>query len=129
MARDIDFSKPLDSDDKAYLRQRSWLVDEAELQGFDIRKDVESDAPDEEEYDAKQDVIPAPQTTGDAVVPTLPGNEADEEEEEEISYSEASVADLRAELKARELSTEGKKDELIARLEADDAESEEEEEV
>ncbi len=37
-------------------------------------------------------------------------------------YSKWTVDELKAELKERKLSTEGKKDELVARLEADDAE-------
>lgn len=101
MARDIDFSKPLDENDIHYLRQRSWLVDEAELQGFDaIRKQVADGVVEEEE----------------------------EEEADEIVYSEASVAELKAELERRELPTSGNKPELIARLEEDDAADDEEEE-
>lgn len=118
MARDIDFSAKLSEDDIHYLRQRSWLVDEAELQGFDtVRKQVSDGAAEEdEEFDANQDVNPAPQT------------QTDESEEEEIDYSEASVAELKAELERRELPTSGNKPELIARLEEDDAADDEEEE-
>jgi hypothetical protein len=106
MARDIDFSKPLDENDIHYLRQRSWLVDEAELQGFDaIRKQVADGVVEEEEEDDDQS-----------------------DESDEIVYSEASVAELKAELERRELPTSGNKPELIARLEEDDAADDEEEE-
>lgn len=44
-------------------------------------------------------------------------------EEVDEPYSKWKVEDLRDECKARNLSTEGKKDELVERLEADDAKS------
>lgn len=43
-------------------------------------------------------------------------------EEVDLPYSKWKVEDLRDELEARELSSEGKKDELVARLEANDQE-------
>lgn len=107
MAREIDFSKPLDEDDIHYLRARTWLVDEAELQGFSIRDQVHNGL---SEQDSDEES----------------GNE--EQGEEEIDYSEASVAELKAELERRNLPVGGNKPELIARLEEDDANSEEEEE-
>lgn len=108
MARNIDFSN-LDADDIQYLRQRSWLVDEAELQGFDgVRSQVEHEEVEESEEETEDD-----QESGEA---------------DEISYSEASVEELKAELKDRGLAVGGSKAELVARLEANDAESEDEEE-
>ncbi|QPX62560.1 DNA binding protein [Arthrobacter phage Wollypog] len=126
MARDIDFDN-LQEDDYPYLQARSGLVTEAELQGYKgIREEVDNWKPkDAGDYDAKQDVTPAPQTTGDAQLPTTPGDNTGEEEEEDIEYSEATVEQLKAELKERGLSTSGNKEELIARLEADDEEVEE----
>lgn len=54
-------------------------------------------------------------------------DEEEEEEGEEVPYSEWRNQDLRSELARRGLSVDGKKDELIARLEEDDSSSEEEE--
>ena len=47
----------------------------------------------------------------------------DAEVEEDDSYSSWTVPELKKELEARELETDGKKAELVARLEAHDAET------
>lgn len=96
MAREIDFEN-LSNDDIHYLRQRSWLVEEAELQGVEGIRDLVAN------FDPN----------------------AEEEDDETPLYSEAKVDQLREELSNRGLDTTGNKAELIARLEADD-ESEEE---
>ena len=128
MARDIDFDN-LTDDDMPYLQARHFLVEEAELLGHEgVREKVDAWTPGETpEADARQDVRPAPQTTGDADLPTTPQT-PDEEEEEEVDYSEASKDELVAEAKRRELPASGTKDEIIARLEAYDAEHADEEE-
>jgi hypothetical protein len=51
-------------------------------------------------------------------------DDEDEEEDEKQDYSEWSVADLKAELKSRGLSTKGKKEALAERLEENDNEDE-----
>lgn len=99
MARELDFEN-LSSDDLHYLRQRSWLVQEAELLGVEgIRDLVANFDPD-----------------------------AEDEEDETPLYSAAKVEQLRAELSNRGLDTTGKKEDLIARLEADDEADDEDEE-
>lgn len=119
MARNIDFDN-LSKDDIQYLRQRDALVREAELLGYtDIRKTVDADMDAQPEYDAEQDVDPSPQSQGNADLPAT---------EEIPPYSEWSKDELVAELKTRKLSASGNKDELVARLDADDEEEEEPEE-
>jgi Protein of unknown function (DUF669)/SAP domain len=54
--------------------------------------------------------------------------ERDEEEEEGNGYAEMSLADLKAELKSRDLKSSGTKKALIARLEKDDESGEDEDE-
>ncbi len=139
MAREIDFDN-LQDDDYPYLQARSFLVTEAELQGYEgIREKVDAWKPKEEdeegEYDARQDVRPAPQVTGEAdslgETTTIPegADGSDDSDEEEVDYSSASKAELVAEAEERGLPTSGTKDELIKRLEEDDAKEDEEEEV
>lgn len=54
-------------------------------------------------------------------------DDEDDEDEEEMDYEFMSNDDLRAELARRDLSVSGKKEDLIARLEADDASEEDDE--
>jgi hypothetical protein len=128
MARDIDFDN-LTEDDYPYLQARSFLVQEAELQGHEgIREKVDSWKPQEHDYDANQDVRPSPQSQGEAESlgeNTVGTTEEEGDSEEEVDYQSATKDELIAELKERNLPTSGTKDELIARLEADDEEEEE----
>lgn len=98
MARTVDFEN-LTNDDLQYLSERTWLISDAELSGHEGVKD--------------------------AVAAFLAGER--EEGEEVITYKQGKVEELRAELERRGLDTAGKKDELIARLEADDIERSDEE--
>lgn len=91
MARTVDFEN-LTDDDLQYLSTRTWLISDAELNGYE--------------------------GVNDAVAAFLAGER--EEEQETITYKQAKVEELRAELERRGLDATGKKDELIARLEADD---------
>lgn len=50
----------------------------------------------------------------------------DEDEDDDVAYSDMTNEQLRAELVTRGLDVSGKKSELVARLEADDAAAEEE---
>lgn len=94
MARQLDLEK-LSKEDYNYITQRPWLVEEANQQGYVI--------------DLKKKTC----TRAD-------GSSAESDEGEEISYEDYTVAELKEELKERELSTEGNKAELVARLEEDD---------
>jgi hypothetical protein len=64
---------------------------------------------------------------GQMILDGMPRKGEDSEEEEVPPYEKWTVADLKAELKARELSTSGKQEELALRLyENDEAEESEE---
>lgn len=101
MARTVDFENPSD-DDLQYLSERTWLIADAELSGNTaLRAKVKA-------YLAGERAV------------------AEEEEQETITYKQAKVEELRAELERRGLETDGKKDALIARLELDDLTADEE---
>lgn len=102
MAREIDFSKKLTDADKQYLRQRPWLVTEAEIQGHEGVRDAvyskQAAQPDEE-----------PDDSG-------------------VDYSKMTVAQLQEEIDSRneeldddeQINRSGTKAELVARLQEDD---------
>lgn len=111
MARSIDYGN-LSVDDLHYIGQRGWLVAEAEALGFpEVRalvKDRENITEDdllEEEDDEDADETPK-----------TPASEEEEEEEDELEYDELDVAELKEELKKRDLPISGNKAELVARL-------------
>lgn len=111
MARQVDFEN-LDEDDLLYLQQRSWLIDEAERYGHaDIRDQIAA--------------LHNGSVAGEVVEDD---DNEDDGEEQDILYTDAKVDELRAALKDRGLDTTGNKADLIARLEADDAADEDEEE-
>lgn len=97
MARNLDFDN-LSDDDFQYLSERTWLISDQVLSGNTA---------------LPQQI--AEWRSGAAAA-----------EEETITYAQAKVEQLRAELERRGLDTAGKKDALIARLEADDADEDEE---
>jgi len=74
----------------------------------DVREAITEARPDDEEEDEEDEEDE--------------DEEDDEEEEEDDQYDTLSLADLRAELKERQLDTKGKKAILVARLRTDDAE-------
>lgn len=109
MAREVDLDN-LQIADLHYLAQRSWLITEAESVGYENIRDLVKN----------RDNI----TQADLVLE----DEIEDEEEEEIDYVDLKVEELKAELEKRELPTDGKKPDLILRLETDDANRAEEEE-
>jgi U3 small nucleolar ribonucleoprotein component len=113
MAKQVDYDN-LSELDFEYIGQRPWLIEEAKQAGYTIdldqqtciHKDAEEELLEEEpeEIDASSD----------------DDSEDEDSEEEAIDYSDLSVSELREELKERGLSSEGKKDDLISRLESHD---------
>jgi len=102
MARTIDFEN-LKEDDYQYLSDRHWMIAEGDAQGFE---------------------------TSDKIAAWRAGNApaaVEEIDEEEIDLEKITVKELQAELKARDLPTDGKKEELIARLIEHDSADEDEE--
>lgn len=106
MAKHIDMDN-LTVDDLHYLAQRSWLVDEAEAVGYENIRSLVANR--------------------DNIVESDLESEEEELEDEEIDYNDLKVEELKAELEKRELPTDGKKPELVARLIENDEEEEEEE--
>jgi hypothetical protein len=139
MARQIDFSKPLDAQDKQYLRERPWLINEANARGDDTSTVWEDslELPDptitvttEEASLGNSDRrLPGPAPHGLAPLedqmgePPMGADYVDDE-----PYENWTVADLQGEIDARnsarsdddKISRSGKKDELVARLYEDD---------
>ena len=119
MARKIDFSKPLSEDEKAYVLDRPWLLEDAKLRGEDII--------DEDDFTvAIDDATPDPEFEQPGQVGVTIGvedeAEAETDEDDEVApYSEWEYADLQNEAKERDLSAKGSKEQLIQRLEEHDA--------
>lgn len=95
MTRKIPLDKPLSDKDRAYLLMRGK---NSQVAWFDQSQAAEEKAAEEVE------------------------EEETETEEVEDEYDEWTVAELQAELESRKLDKTGKKQELIDRLRADDAE-------
>lgn len=123
MTREIDFTKPLNSDELLYVRDRPWLKQEAELQGYTIQS--EDDEFVVEDGDAERAVDPNLAMVQDYQTPEEADGD-DEAEELPDDYNEWTVEQLKAELKQRELPVSGSKEQLVDRLsESDEAEDDE----
>ncbi len=112
MSRNIDLSKPLSDDDKAYLRDRG--------RGHLISTD--DDSPSETpvvEADEEATPVNAPEASTDSAE----SESVEETDEGAGGYGAMKAEELRALLTARGLAVSGNKDELRARLEAADQES------
>lgn len=107
MARKIDFEN-LTDEDLRYVSDRGWLVAEGDYLGHDVSGQV------------------AAWRAGEVTDEEL---EEEDDEQDVIEYKDATVDQLKAELTARGLDTDGKKADLIARLEANDLEEDDEEEA
>lgn len=105
MARQIDFSKPLSAEEAAYAADRPWLLLDAELSGIEFSR--------EDEFVVEGDETAA-ETEGDAP--------AAEEDGEPEPYEAWEYSELKAEAKARQLTSSGSKEQLVARLTESDSE-------
>lgn len=124
MSKKIDFSKPLSEEDEAYVAERPWLRVDADLSGFDLSEETDfsvdggvdegSENPDGfEPEDADSDESDEE-------------NEEGEGDEDEVApYAEWDYQELKTEAKRRDLSASGSKEQLIERLEQDDASAQE----
>lgn len=106
MAREIDLDN-ISPEDIEYIKQRPWLLEDAERYGYKIDLDagaVQSPAFSQEEVGQDHE------------------NEVHgQDESSEDDYDDWTVDELKEELDNRELKTSGKKPELIDRLREDDA--------
>lgn len=111
MSRQIDFSKPLSDDDRAWLEERSlgWKIPQAP--GVELDPNASS-----------EDLLEHVPNTGTVNTAAADLERAVAEgHQPEDSYEKWTVAELKEELKTRELAVSGKHDELVDRLEEDDA--------
>lgn len=130
MSKKIDFSKPLSEEDEAYVAERPWLRVDAELSGFDLsdETDFSVDGNEEEGGENPDGFESEDGEGGDA---DSEEDESDEEnegegdEDEVAPYAEWDYQELKTEAKRRELSASGSKEQLIERLEQDDASAQE----
>ncbi|QLF84501.1 hypothetical protein SEA_RIE18_19 [Microbacterium phage Rie18] len=124
MSRTIDFSKPLSEEDEAYVADRPWLRTDAELSGFDLSEETDFSVDGEEEDEGTPDGFEdEDDESEDENEDEGEEENEDEEQEEDLPYSEWEFSDLQAELKKRDLSAKGSKEQLAARLEQHDADN------
>lgn len=129
MSKQIDFSQPLSEEDAAYVADRPWLRKDAELSGFDVHDESDfvvddedgNDDPDGFDDGEDGDQGDADDETGDDESGEE-GEEDDSDEEETAPYADWDYADLKEEAGNRGLSKSGSKEQLIERLESNDAE-------
>jgi len=120
VARQIDFSKPLNPDEAEYVLHRPWLIQDAELQGIEIRYESdefetegqeESEEEDLDESDAEEDVEDEEDAEEDV-------------EDESDGYDDLDYEELKALAKSRSLSASGSRQKIADRLRAADEVSE-----
>lgn len=118
MARKIDLTKPLSTEDRHYLVVRDRWRDLAQADGHHDPRRAKKEA--EQNFSASQRSMPPTSPTAPPPAPQ-PVNPEDPEEEEELEpYEDWEYPDLQAELKARGLPAGGKQEELVKRLYEDD---------
>lgn len=129
MSKKIDFSKPLSEEDEAYVAERPWLRTDAELSGFDLSDETDfsvdsenEDGEDPDGFDNGEDGDDS--ATGDDDISDDEDDESGEDdgdEDEVAPYAEWEYAALKEEAGNRGLQKSGSKEQLIERLEQDDA--------
>lgn len=113
MSKQIDLTKKLSDEDRAYLLSRS--------RDYDVARADAIAAGEEFTVPAPVDPMVAPVPSGDTVVSANPEGhivptEEAHKEETKVDGDELTVEELQAILKSKGLPVSGKKDELIARL-------------
>jgi hypothetical protein len=117
MTKQVDLDN-LSELDFEYIGQRPWLVEEAKQAGYTIDLDRQTCIHEDEDEDAEEELLE--EETEEIDAGSDDDSEDEDSEEEDVDYSDLSVSELREELKERGLSSEGKKDDLISRLESHD---------
>lgn len=106
MARTIPNDQPLSDEDREYLLIRGKV---GLIEHLDREFPSKSDEPEEEVQPASQQPVEEDFLEDD-----------EDDEDDGPVYENLAVADLKAELKRRGLSPDGKKDDLVSRLYNDD---------
>ena len=131
MSKKIDFSKPLSEEDEAYVAERPWLRVDAELSGFDLSEETDFSVDDGDDPDEDPDGFDGGDGDGegedsDGDSDEDESDEGEEGDEDEVApYAEWEFPALQAEAKSRNLNAKGSKEQLIERLEQDDASAQE----
>lgn len=128
MTRDIDFTKPLDEDEKAYVADRPWLLQDARLRGEDIIEEEDfyldddtDDTDDTGDTGTGDEGNTEDDSSDDSNSEDDESEEEDEIEDEEVApYEEWEYSALQEEAKSRDLSGKGSKEQLINRLKEND---------
>lgn len=121
MSKKIDFSKPLSEEDEAYVAERPWLRVDADLSGFDLSEETDFSVDDGDDPDEDPDGFEDGDSSDED-----DSDEGEEGDEDEVApYAEWEFPALQAEAKSRNLNAKGSKEQLIERLEQDDASAQE----
>jgi hypothetical protein len=104
MSKDIKFDKPLSGFDAQYVRDRPWLIRDAELRGEKVRFaddpdgdfEVEADEDEEAEEDETEEVedYSGPEWTVKALTKEIDERNEGRDEDDEIVPDSAKKADL-----------------------------------
>lgn len=139
MTKEIDFSKPLDEADEAYVRDRPWLIQDAELRGetvqFSSEEEFTVDSDEDDAAASRAQVVDRvnddtnqtesgdgdESATGDDAEASDSGDGDEEDGDEVAPYEEWDYAELKEEAGTRGLSKSGSKEQIIARLQEHDA--------
>jgi hypothetical protein len=132
MSREIDISTPLTQDDYTYLvsRGRNDLIERAHAAHGTSDADYADTASEETQAGPRPQAMlqgEARAARREQLLEELAAlsddvpDEDDEDEEDDRPYSEWTVPELDAQLRARELPTSGTKTDKVKRLEEDDA--------
>lgn len=125
MSKKINLKKPLEGFDAQYVRDRPWLIRDAELEGIKVRFADDPDGDFEVEDEEDEDEVEETEET-----------EEESDEDEEVDYNKFTVKELTAEIDARNedraeadeiVPDSALKADLVAALVADDEANEEDE--
>lgn len=125
MSRKIDFSKPLSIDDLFYVRQRPWLIAVAKRcnvldSSFDVSKAIDSHFAEKNKASKSGPKPSELPSIPESIVSDEPDD--DDDDYDDPAYEQWGMADLKAELKERNIPYPAKagEAELAARLRKDD---------
>lgn len=122
MSRQIDLSKPLSDEDRAYLESRNRLTDIALAEGGDASSLTAG--PSLSSTATPEELLEQTPNLGDVGTVQKNYTEGDGTAPDPTEYDDMTVQQLKDELERRDLPVSGNKSELIARLVEDDDDTE-----